>query len=266
MKSLRFRCAAVLCAFAAAAVLVCTSGQAVLSQKNTSKSKAGAGVRAAATESLVGFDISSIDRSASACTDFNQFANGGWVAKNPIPPAYSRWGRFEQLSDQNQETLHQILEGLTTQKNLRAGSNERKLADYYESCMDEPAIEKAGYTPLQPELDRIAAIKDLGGLEDEIAVFHSHRVPAVFGFGAAQDFKNSSSVIAQVAQGGLGLPDRDYYTSVDAKMKQTRDEYQKHVARTFQLLGDDPDRADSEARTVMDIETKLATPKPTTTR
>ena len=121
MKSLRFRCAAVLCAFAAAAVLVCTSGQSVLSQKNTSKSKAGAGARAAATESLPGFDISSIDRSASACTDFNQFANGGWVAKNPIPPAYSRWGRFEQLSDQNQEALHQILEGLAKQKNLKAG-------------------------------------------------------------------------------------------------------------------------------------------------
>jgi len=258
MKSLRFRCVAVLCAFAAAAVLVCTSGQSVLSQKNTSKSKAGAGARAAATESLVGFDIASIDRSASACADFNQFANGGWVAKNPIPPAYSGWGRFEQLSNQNQEALHQILEGLIKQKNLKAGTNEQKLADYYESCMDEPAIEKAGYTPLEPELQRIAAIKDLGGLQDEIAVFHSHRVPAVFGFGAAQDFKNSSSVIAQVAQGGLGLPDRDYYLNADDKSKQTRDEYQKHVARSFQLLGDDPDRADAESRTVMGIETKLA--------
>src|SRR5205085_4640425 len=176
MQSQRFRRAAGLCAIAAVAVLLCTTGQAVLSQKNTSKSKAVAGARAAATESLPGFDISSIDRSASACTDFNQFANGGWVAKNPIPPAYSRWSRFEQLSDQNQEALHQILEDLIKKKNLKAGSNEQKLADYYGSCMDEPSIEKAGYTPLQPELDRIAAIKDLGGLQDEIAVFHSHRV------------------------------------------------------------------------------------------
>src|SRR5436305_5335797 len=258
MKSLRFRCVAALCACAAVAVLVCTSGRAVFSQKGSGKTQSQATVKAMATDTLRGFDLASLDRSVSACQDFNQFANGGWVAKNPIPAAYSRWGRFEQLSNSNTEQLHTILEGLVAQKNLKAGSNEQKLADYYESCMDEPAIEKAGYTPLEPELQRIAAIKDLGGLQDEIAVFHAHRVPAVFGFGAAQDFKNSSSVIAQVAQGGLGLPDRDYYTSVDAKMKQTRDEYQKHVARTFQLLGDDPDRADSEARTVMDIETKLA--------
>ncbi|PYS78447.1 MAG: hypothetical protein DMF66_06400, partial [Acidobacteria bacterium] len=139
MKSLRFRCVAALCAFAAAAVLVCTSGQAVLSQKNAANSKPGAGARAAAADSLPGFDIASLDRSVSACQDFNQFANGGWVAKNPIPAAYARWGRFEQLSDSNTVQLHQILEGLAQQKNLKPGSNEQKLADYYESCMDEPS-------------------------------------------------------------------------------------------------------------------------------
>ncbi|MDQ3920361.1 MAG: M13 family metallopeptidase, partial [Acidobacteriota bacterium] len=251
MKSLRFRCVAALCALAAAAALVCTSGRAVYSQK-------AAGMKAAAGDSLPGFDLASLDRSVSACQDFNQFANGGWVAKNPIPAAYSRWGRFEQLSDSNTEQLHQILEDLVKQKNLKAGSNEQKLADYYASCMDEPAIEKAGYTPLQPELDRINAIHDLAGLQDEIAAFHAHRIPALFGVGAAQDFKDSRNVIAQVVQGGLGLPDRDYYTSEDDKMKATRDEYRAHVARTFQLLGDDPDRAAAEANTVVSIETKLA--------
>jgi putative endopeptidase len=254
MKSLRFRCVAALCVCAAAAVLVCTSGRPVFSQKGATKT---AGVKAAA-DTLPGFDLASLDRSVSACQDFNQFANGGWVAKNPIPAAYSRWGRFDQLSDYNTEQLHQILEDLAERKNLKAGSNERKLADYYTSCMDEPAIEEAGYTPLDPELKRIAAVKDLAGLEDEIAVFHAHRIPAVFGFGAAQDYKDSSAIIAQIAQGGLGLPDRDYYTSADDKSKQTRDEYQKHVARTFQLLGDDPDRAAAEAATVLSIETKLA--------
>ncbi|MDT5121999.1 MAG: putative endopeptidase [Acidobacteriota bacterium] len=204
-----------------------------------------------------GFDTANLDRSANACQDFNQFANGGWIAKNEIPPAYSRWGSFELLNEQNQNVLHDILEGLLKKPN-RAGSNEQKVADYYESCMDEPKIESEGINPLTPELNRIAAIRDLQGLEDEIAVFHAHRIPAVFGFGAAQDFKNSSAVIAQVVQGGLGLPDRDYYTKDDDKSKQTRDEYVKHIARTFVLLGDDADRAAAEAKTVMNIETKLA--------
>jgi putative endopeptidase len=255
MKSQRLRCVMALCACAAFAVLVCTTGRAVFSQKSA-KTSSQAAVKS--SDTLRGFDLASIDRSVSACQDFNQFANGGWVAKNPIPPAYSSWGRFQLLSDHNQEVMHQILEGLAARKNLKAGTNEQKLADFYESCMDEPAIEKAGYTPLQPELDRIAAIKDLNGLEAEIAVFHTHRIPAVFGFGAAQDFKDSKAVIAQVGQGGLGLPDRDYYTSNDDKSKRTRDEYVHHIARTFQLLGDDPDRAAAEANTVMDIETKLA--------
>jgi putative endopeptidase len=204
-----------------------------------------------------GFDVSNLDRSANACQDFNQFANGGWMAHNSIPPAYSVWGRFTQLDEQNLSVLHDILEGLLKKPN-RAGSNEQKVADFYESCMDEPTIEKEGINPLQPELDRIAALNDLQGLEDEIARLHAHRIPAVFGFGAAQDFKDSKTIIAQTVQGGLGLPDRDYYTKDDAKSKETRDEYMKHVARTFQLLGDDADKAAAEAKTVMNIETKLA--------
>jgi len=124
--------------------------------------------------------------------------------------------------------------------------------------MDEPGIEAQGVKPLQPELDRIAAIDDVAGLQAEIARFHAVRIPAIFGFGAEQDYKNSQAVIAQAVQGGLGLPDRDYYTKDDAKSQQTRDEYQKHVARMFELLGDTSDRAAAEAKTVLNIETKLA--------
>ena len=203
-----------------------------------------------------GFDFSSIDRSVSACQDFNQFASGGWKAKNPIPGAYSVWGRFTQLDEQNQNVLHDILEGLPKKKNLTA--NEQKIADFYGSCMNEPAIEAASIKPLQGELDRIAKISDLLSLEDEIALFHTLRIPVIFGFGASQDFKDSTQMIAQLVQGGLGLPDRDYYTSDDGKMKATRAEYEKHVARTFELLGDGPEQAAREAATVMKIETKLA--------
>ena len=206
---------------------------------------------------VAGFDFSSIDRGASACQDFNRFANGGWMDKNPIPAAYSRWGRFELLDEQNINVLHGILDGLTAKKKF-ANSNEQKIADFYGSCMDEQKIEVEGIKPLEPELQRIDQMTDLVGLEDEIARLHAHRIPAVFGFGASQDFKDSTQVIAQAVQGGLGLPDRDYYTNDDAKSKATREEYEKHVARTFQLMGDTPERAAAEAKTVMNIETKLA--------
>ena len=206
---------------------------------------------------ISGFDFSSIDHSASACQDFNRFANGGWMDKNPVPAAYSRWGRFELLDEHNIDVLHSILDGLIAKKKF-ANSNEQKIADFYGSCMDEQKIETEGITPLAPELQRLDQITDLLGLEDELARLHAHRIPAVFGFGATQDFKDSTTIIAQVVQGGLGLPDRDYYTNDDAKSKATREAYVKHVARTFELMGDSPDRAAAEAATVFNLETKLA--------
>lgn len=206
---------------------------------------------------IAGFDFSNIDRSASACADFNKFANGGWMAKNPIPGAYSVWGRFTQLDEQNVNVLRDILDGLLKKKRLAAG-NEQKIADFYGTCMDEARIETEGIKPLEPELQRIANISDLLSLQDEIANLHAHRIPAVFGFGASQDFKDSTTIIAQLVQGGLGLPDRDYYLSDDAKNKATRAEYEKHVARTFELMGDSPEQSAKEAATVMKIETKLA--------
>jgi predicted metalloendopeptidase len=206
---------------------------------------------------IAGFDFANIDRNTSACENFNQYANGGWMAKNQIPGAYSVWGRFTQLDEQNTEVLHQILDGLVAKKKLAAG-NEQKIADFYGSCMDEAKIESEGIQPLESELARINAINDQPSLQDEIARFHAHRIPAIFGFGAAQDFKDSTAIIAQAVQGGLGLPDRDYYLTEDAKSKETRDEYVKHVARTFELMGDGQDQATTEAATVMKIETKLA--------
>jgi len=206
---------------------------------------------------VAGFDFASIDRSVNACQDFNRFANGGWIDRNPVPAAYSRWGRFELLDESNVNVLHEILDGLIAKKKF-ANANEQKIADFYGSCMEEQTIEAEGIKPLEPELQRIAKISDLLSLEDEIAFLHAHRVPAVFGFGASQDSKDSTTIIAQLVQGGLGLPDRDYYTSDDAKSKATRDEYQKHVARTFELMGDAPEQAAREAATVMKIETKLA--------
>ncbi|HEX8144892.1 MAG TPA: M13 family metallopeptidase [Pyrinomonadaceae bacterium] len=208
--------------------------------------------------SLPGFDVASLDRSIKPCQDFNQFANGGWMQQNPIPAAFSRWGRFEQLNTQNLEVLHNVLEGLIKRKDLVKGSRDEKIAVFYASCMDETSIERAGLSPLAPELARIEQIKSLSDVEETVARLHLHNVPVIFGFGAAQDFKNSRQVIATAVQGGLGLPDRDYYTKDDENSTKTRAEYLKHMARMFELAGDTPEKAAAAARTVMSIETKLA--------
>src|SRR5215212_6396644 len=161
MKSPKVRCAAALCVLALTAVVACFAGGRVYGQRSSGGSKALKGAGDSAPGSLPGFDLASLDRSASACADFNQFANGGWNARNAIPPAYSRWGRFEMLAEQNNEALRDILESLAKRKDLKAGTNEQKVADFYRSCMDEQGIEAEGAKPLQSELERVAAVKDV---------------------------------------------------------------------------------------------------------
>jgi putative endopeptidase len=205
-----------------------------------------------------GFDLGNLDNSVAACTDFYQYADGGWMAKNPIPAAYPSWGTFNQLQEGNQEVLHQILEDAAKDTRAPQGSNEQKIGDFYGSCMDEKGIEAAGFTPLQPELDRIQKIHGQQDLESEVARLQGYGVSALFDVDSTQDFKNSSQVIGEIDQGGLGLPDRDYYTREDDKSKQVREEYVKHVARMFELMGDDPAQSAGEAKTVMSLESQLA--------
>jgi predicted metalloendopeptidase len=212
----------------------------------------------AGTSAESAFDLGNLDNSMAACTDFYQYADGGWMAKNPIPAAYPTWGTFDQLQERNREVVHQILESAAKDASAPQGSNEQKIGDFYGSCMDEKGIEAAGIAPLQPELDRIQQINDLKALESEVARLQGYDVRALFEVDSTQDFKNSSQVIGEIDQGGLGLPDRDYYTREDDKSKQVREEYVKHVARMFELMGDDPTQSAAEAKTVMSIETQLA--------
>ena len=205
-----------------------------------------------------GYDLTSLDKNASACTDFYQYANGGWLATNPIPAAYPSWGIANILDEKNREVLHQILEDAAKNASAPKGSSEQKVGDYYATCMDESKIEAEGSKALAPEFDRIAKIKDQQSLQDEIAHLHSMGINALFASDSTQDFKNSAEVTFEVYQGGLGLPDRDYYTKTDDKSKTIRDQYLKHVANMFELLGDEPAKAASEAQTVMALETKLA--------
>jgi putative endopeptidase len=205
-----------------------------------------------------GYDLASLDKNTAACTDFYQYANGGWLAANPIPPAYSSWGIANILNEKNRDVLHEILEAAAKNTNAKKGSSEQKVGDYYATCMDETKIEAEGIKSLAPEFDRIAKMKDVAGLQDEIAHLHSRGLHALFNSDSTQDFKNSAEVTFEVYQGGLGLPDRDYYTKTDEKSKTTRDQYVKHVAKMFELLGDDAAKAAAEAQTVLALETKLA--------
>ena len=202
-------------------------------------------------------DRADMDPTAQPCRDFFQYADGGWTKKNPIPAAYPRWGTFIVLSDQNRDTLHAILEEAAA-KRAPEGSEERKLGDFWTACMDEAQVEKAGASPIAPELARIDAITDLSGLRAEIARLHEQRVNALFAFGSQQDRKNSEEVIAGVFQSGLGMPDRDYYVKTDEKNTKIREAYLTHVERLFALLGDAPDKARAEAQTVFGIEKRLA--------
>ena len=205
-----------------------------------------------------GFDLANLDRSISPCDDFFHFAAGGWIKNNPIPPAYSRWGSFTILHNNNEDVLHGILEEASKDKNATAGSNWQKVGDFYASCMNESQIESAGLKPLDAEFKRIADVKDIVTLQAEIARLQRTGVNAIFGFGSEPDFKNSAQMIAAVGQGGLGLPDRDYYTREEDKDKKLRDAYFQHVTNMFKLLGDDSAIAAAEAKTVMSIETLLA--------
>src|ERR1041384_3988493 len=211
-----------------------------------------------AQTAMHGLDISAIDKSANPCVDFWQYANGAWLAANPIPAAFSAWGVDSVLSEKNRDVLHDVLETAAKNTHAAKGSNEQKVGDFYASCMAEDQINAAGLKPLQPELQRIAAIKDVRALEAEVAHLHSIGFNTLFREGSTQDAKNSAEVTYEVLQGGLGLPDRDYYLKDDDRSKHIREEYVKHVAKMFELLGDDPAKAAAETQTVIGIETKLA--------
>ncbi|MFN7928086.1 MAG: M13 family metallopeptidase [Blastocatellia bacterium] len=204
-----------------------------------------------------GFDRSNLDESCAPCQDFFGYVNGGWMKKNPIPAAFSAWGVPHKLNEDNREALHQMLEAAAANKNAPAGSNEKKIGDLYASCMNTQAIEALGTKPIEPYLAAIKKIKDVPSLQTTMSQFQRQGMGGLFGAGVAPDQKNSAMNIATVGQGGLSLPDRDYYLKDDAKSEETRAEFLKHITKMFALLGDAS--AEAQANTVLAIETKLAT-------
>jgi putative endopeptidase len=216
-----------------------------------------AGLFAQESKKPIDFDLTAIDKSADPCVDFYQYACGGWIKNNPIPADQSRWGRFSELEERNREVLHQILEEAAHATGKRDATTQ-KTGDYYAACMDTAGIDAKGLAPLQPEFDRIQNLKDKSELAAEIAHLHRGGMSALFEFGSGQDFKNSNEVIAQTDQGGIGLPDRDYYLKTDEKSVELRKAYLAHVQKMFELAGDAPDQAKAQAETVMRLETELA--------
>ncbi len=212
-----------------------------------------------ATPAAHGLDPADLDKTCKPCEDFFHFANGGWLSRNPIPPAYPAWGRFNLLADHNLSILRQVLEDAAAKKDAAPGSTKQKIGDFYASCMDTGKIDAAGIHPVDSEFDRIAKISDIPSLEAEVAHLQSFGASAMFAFGSTQDFRDSTEQTGEAFQGGLGLPDRDYYLKEDDHSKQIRDGYRQHVIKMFSLMGDTMERSISGANTVMKIETALAT-------
>lgn len=204
-------------------------------------------------------DSKNMDTSVKPQDDFFLYANGGWIKNTEIPPEYSRWGSFNQLIEQNNDALHKITEkAAKTPANSKTAPELQKVGDYYGSGMDEKAIDAARTKPLQDEFNRIDAIKDRNDVLKEIAHIHSFGGNVFFRFGSGQDDKDSTHEIAQAGQGGLGLPDRDYYTKTDDASKKIRDQYVAHVTKMLTLLGEPAAKAGDDAKKILAMETSLA--------
>jgi len=202
------------------------------------------------------FDVTAIDKTAEPCVDFYQYACGNWMKNNPIPPDKSRWGRLDELAEQNLYILRDILN--QAQSPGKHSAAEKKVGDFYASCMDESTIEKKGTAPLAPQLARIDGLKTKADVIQQVAYMHQRFQPALFAFYQQPDMHDSSVTVAFLDQGGITLPDRDYYIKDDAKSVETRQKYLEHVQKMFELAGDNPDVAAAEAKTVLAVETGLA--------
>jgi endothelin-converting enzyme/putative endopeptidase len=231
----------------------------------SAQAQTGAVVRAAGSEGSAAqsglpytpsLDVSAMDRSADPCLDFYQFSCGGWMKNNPIPADQTSWSVYGKLYVDNLTYLRSLLEQAATEKSRNAVT--QKIGDFYAACMDEALVEKLGAKPMQGDLTAVQSVKSVKELAPLIARLQLQGVEVPFTFGPTQDPDDSDHVIVEVGQGGLGLPDRDYYAKDDAKSQETRARYVQHVQKMFELMGDTPDVAKKNAATVMRLETSLA--------
>lgn len=203
-------------------------------------------------------DPANIDTTCAPCKNFFRYANGGWLKRSEIPGDQPRWGSFNELQEQNYAALQDVLTEASRKSSSTQDPNLRKLGLFYGTCMDSAAIERAGIRPLQGELNRIAAVRDRRAVEAAIVHLHQLGIPAAFTFRSTPDAKKSARTIGEVYQGGLGLPDRDYYTKTDSASEQLRSQYFEHVTNMLQLTGVSRAEAQRSVQAIMRIETALA--------
>jgi putative endopeptidase len=220
------------------------------------------------TPKLEHFDISQVDKSLDPCQDFYQYACSKWNSANPIPADQVAWGTGSGLQYWNENILREALEKAAAQTSNRT-DYEQKIGDYWAACMDESGIESAGTRDLKTELERIAQMTNKSQLADQVAHIHQ-AVPgawqgddnqtraALLGFGQQQDFDDATKVVAAIDQGGLGLPNRDFYIKDDAKSKEIRGQYETHISKMLALSGENPEQAAADAKTIIAIETAMA--------
>jgi endothelin-converting enzyme/putative endopeptidase len=256
-----FRSPALLAPLAIAVLLQfagpCASGQATETVNLPLGGGPSSGPLIPASSELRVFDPSLIDKTIDPCDNFYRYSCNGWFKRNPLPPDQVAYGRFTELFELNRLHLKEILEAAAKPESTRT-ANEQKIGDEYASCMNTTAINKQGTAPLQPDLDRIAALKSSAELPALLARLHTIGVNAFFDFDANQDFGDANQVISFYSAGGLGLPERDYYTRTDAKSAEQRKQYVDHVQKMFVLAGESEAQAAKDAEDVMAIETRLA--------
>ena len=204
-----------------------------------------------------GLDAAAMNKTVDPCVDFYQYACGNWIAQNPLPPDRARWGRFTELSSHNEKVLLDVLQGAAVVREQRSPLDQ-KIGDAYAACMDTAAINQRGIAPIKPELDRIRAMENMPDVVAELVRLHRVGIGVLFNFGARTDAKDSNRTIAGLSQGGLSLPDREYYLKTDPKSVEIRQRFLAHMTKMFQLAGESAETSAQAARLVLDLETILA--------
>ena len=205
-------------------------------------------------------DVADIDTTCKPCSNFYRYATGGWARRTQIPAAFSSWSGFNELNERNNAVVRNLLESAARESETTKNADRRRIGRLYATCMDSTLAEAQGAKPIEADLKRIDAIRTRAQLRDEIVRMHNEGMSVIFGSGATTDQKNSTRTIFAAGQGGLGLPDRDFYFKSDTQATRMRADYVDHMTAMFGLVGTPAAQARAEAERVMAVEMALAEP------